>query len=212
RKPAGRNGRWCTTRGGGPRMTRDELAARLLHTFLEELDEQVRVLNAELLALEREGASAQRLGAVFRVAHTLKGAARATRLTPIEELCHAMEGPLAGAQSGARGLREEDFQLLFEAADALSSAGDRLRRSEPLDSAALRTLARRFSASSGRYGSAHLTTPGFGGAPVRDSRQRPATAKTGAGAGRSGSQPRDRSNAGDGFGDSDESDRSAESG
>src|SRR5690606_17571144 len=123
RQPAGGHGRWRATRGGGPRMTRDELAARLLHTFLEELDEQVRVLNAELLALEREGASAQRLGAVFRVAHTLKGAARATRLTPIEELCHAMEGPLAGAQSGARGLREEDFQLLFEAADALSSAG-----------------------------------------------------------------------------------------
>src|SRR5690606_27461692 len=121
-------------------MTRDELAARLLHTFLGELDEHVRVLNAELLAMAREGVSRARLGAVFRVAHTLKGAARATHLSMIEDLCHAMEGPLAAAQRGDRELGPEEFRLLFASADALQAAGDHLRRGESPDTSSMDVL------------------------------------------------------------------------
>lgn len=132
-------------------MSNDELAARLLHTFLGELDEQVRVLNADLLAMERDGVSSLRLGSVFRVAHTLKGAARATQLTAIEELCHAMEGPLAAVQRGVRTLGPEEFRLFFASADALQSAGDRLRRGESVDTAAINVLARRLTATTGSY-------------------------------------------------------------
>lgn len=146
-------------------MTRDELAARLLQTFLGELDELVQTLNVELLRLEREGTAAgsDALDAVFRVAHTLKGAARATRLAAVEELCHAMEGPLAAAKAGRRELVAEDFQLLFEAADALTSTGERLRRGAAPDTAALGALARRITSSAGRHGTVSgLTTPAFG--------------------------------------------------
>lgn len=144
-------------------MTRDELAARLLHTFLEELEEQVRVLNTELLALEREGTTPARLESVFRVAHTLKGAARATRMSAIEELCHGMEGLLAAAREGRHELAAEEFALLFGAADALAAAGSRLRAGSALDVASLGALTRRFTAVSSAYeGAVSAITPPFG--------------------------------------------------
>ncbi len=127
-------------------MPGGDLAARLLRTFLDELDEQVRELNAELLALERDGTTdPARLGAIFRVAHTLKGAARATRLTPIEELCHVMESTLSDARDGYRTLGPGEFRLLYGAADALSGAGAQLRSGTPLDSAPLARLTRQFA-------------------------------------------------------------------
>src|SRR5712691_4380971 len=104
-------------------MNKEQLAARLLTTFLAELDEQVRTMNADLLALEAEPADVERLKSVFRVAHTLKGAARAAAVAPVEQACHALETLLADAREGRLTLGPEEFALLFSAADALSDAG-----------------------------------------------------------------------------------------
>ena len=54
-------------------MDRDKLVARLTATFLEELDEHVRVFNRELLALEQEPTApwAERIKTLFRSAHSL---------------------------------------------------------------------------------------------------------------------------------------------
>ncbi len=108
-------------------MNKDQLAARLLATFAAELDEQVRAMNAELLALEGAPADTERLRSLFRVAHTLKGAARAAGVPLVEEACHALETLLAEARDGKRLLGPEDFASLFAAADALSDAGKQLR-------------------------------------------------------------------------------------
>ncbi|MBI2401582.1 MAG: hypothetical protein HYV20_02360, partial [Gemmatimonadetes bacterium] len=48
-------------------MNRNHLAARLLQTFLGELEEQLRALNAEVLALESSPSDSERLRSVFRV-------------------------------------------------------------------------------------------------------------------------------------------------
>src|SRR5712692_448764 len=101
--------------------------APLLATFLVELEEQVRTMNADLLALEAEPADAERLKSLFRVVHTLKGAARAIAVAPIEQACHALETLLAGAREGKRSLGPEEFALLCSAADALLEAGQRLQ-------------------------------------------------------------------------------------
>ncbi len=106
---------------------RDDLAARLRVTFAEELDEQTSTLNEELLALERAPDEIDRVRAIFRIAHTLKGAARAVGERRIEALCHALEALLAEARDRRIELRQPHFALLFEAADALSAAGDQLR-------------------------------------------------------------------------------------
>ena len=113
-------------------MPPDDLSARLLATFLDELDEQLRTLNDDLLALERTPDDSARLRSLFRVAHTLKGAARAAGVAPVEELCHALEGELAGAREGKTPVTAAQLALGFSAADALADASRRLRAGVPL--------------------------------------------------------------------------------
>ena len=108
-------------------MNRDQLAERLKATFVGELEDQLRVMNADLLALEKDPADGERLKSLFRVAHTLKGAGRAAGVPLIEQACHALEGLLAKARDGAITLAPPDFALLFRAADALADAGARMR-------------------------------------------------------------------------------------
>ncbi|HTE43692.1 MAG TPA: chemotaxis protein CheW, partial [Gemmatimonadaceae bacterium] len=128
-------------------MDRDQLSSRLLATFLGELEDQVRVMNAELLTLEREPANADAMKSLFRVAHTLKGAARAAGVPAIEQTCHALETLLVGARDETLTLGGPEFQLLFGAADALRDAGARLRSGGELDATSLAAVRAALTAS-----------------------------------------------------------------
>jgi len=121
-------------------VKRNGLASRLLTTFLGELEEQVGVMNQELLALEGAPDQRDRLHAVFRIAHTLKGAARAAGVPLVERVCHALESVLADARDGKRTLGAPEFALLFGAADALGDAGARLKAGAELADSPLSTL------------------------------------------------------------------------
>ncbi|HEU4722372.1 MAG TPA: Hpt domain-containing protein, partial [Gemmatimonadaceae bacterium] len=122
-------------------MNRERLAAQLLVTFVGELEEQVRQMNADLLALEATPTAAEPMRSVFRVAHTLKGAARAAGVPAIESACHALESMLIPVRDGQRPITAEEFAHLFRAADALADAGERLRRGEDLTGGGLARLA-----------------------------------------------------------------------
>jgi two-component system chemotaxis sensor kinase CheA len=140
-------------------VNRDQLAAGLLATFLAELEEQVRAMNADLLALEAEPADAERLKSLFRVVHTLKGAARAVAVAPIEHACHALETLLAEARDRKRSLGPEELALLFSAAGALMEAGQRLKTGRDLAGSPLTSLGGRLKAArpgaGGRSGRRH---------------------------------------------------------
>ena len=127
-------------------MNREELSARLLATFLLELQEQAASMNADLLALEAEPADLDRLRALFRGAHTLKGAARAAGVPLVEESCHALEALLAEARDGKLTLGGEHFSLLFEAVDALADAGRRMQAGTALTDSPLSHVARQLGA------------------------------------------------------------------
>ncbi|MEO7823379.1 MAG: response regulator [Gemmatimonadaceae bacterium] len=134
------------------RTTADKgaLAARLLATFLDELDEQLRALDADLLALERDPADAEHLKSVFRIAHTLKGASRAAGVNAIEEVCHELEAMCAVARDAGTPLAGSQISLLFAGSDALADAGRMLRegrdaRSSPVVVELLQQLRRRAS-------------------------------------------------------------------
>jgi two-component system chemotaxis sensor kinase CheA len=127
-------------------VKRNDLAARLLQTFLGELDEQVQALNADLLALEAAPADQERLKAVFRVAHALKGAARAANVPLIEGVCHHLEGLLANARDQKTKLTPQAFHLLFSSADALGEAGARLKRGASLAGSPLEALVQTLTA------------------------------------------------------------------
>jgi two-component system chemotaxis sensor kinase CheA len=131
-------------------MDRDRLLKRLLSTFLEELTENVGSLNRNLLVLEKSADRQERvecLNAVFRTAHSLKGAARSASQGNIEQFCHALESILARAQAGQE-LTAELFGLLFASADALEEAGMRLREQQDLTGSPLLDLLPRLRALS----------------------------------------------------------------
>jgi two-component system chemotaxis sensor kinase CheA len=149
-------------------MSREPLVARLLATFVTELREQVRTMNADLLALEAEPGDMERLKSLFRVAHTLKGAARAAGVAPLESACHALETLLVEAREGRLTLGPEEFALLFGTVDAFDRAGERLGAGQEVashDLAGVRDgLARR---GSGKESPTRPATPAPGPPPPR---------------------------------------------
>jgi two-component system chemotaxis sensor kinase CheA len=129
-------------------MDRDRLLKRLLSTFLEELAENVGLLNRDLLALEKAEGKQERaecLKGLFRVAHSLKGAARSASLGPIEQFCHSLESILARVQAGGE-LTRDVLALLFSAADALEEVGMRLREQQDLTGSPLVEMLPRLAA------------------------------------------------------------------
>lgn len=128
-------------------MNREELSARLLATFLLELQEQAGSMNADLLALEASPSDPERLRSLFRGAHTLKGAARAAGVPLVEECCHALETLLAQARDEKITLGSEHFSLLFETVDGLADAGRRMEAGTPLTDSLLARMVGRLGAS-----------------------------------------------------------------
>jgi two-component system chemotaxis sensor kinase CheA len=137
-------------------MTDDSLAARLLSIFIDELDEQVQQLNEDLLALERTPTDETHLRAVFRVMHTLKGAARAAGLPLVEQVCHTLEHELSQVRDGGQALSGAQIALLFETADALGETRDELRLGRTAPEA---TLSAVLHHASGRRAAAPAVRP-----------------------------------------------------
>jgi two-component system chemotaxis sensor kinase CheA len=90
-----------------------------LQVFLQETDEHLEQLEAGLLELERSGPSAELLAAIFRSAHTLKGAAGAVGHDAMTRLTHAMEEVLDGLRSGRLAFQRTMGDALLEAVDRL---------------------------------------------------------------------------------------------
>lgn len=105
-------------------MNSDQLRdASLLELFALEAESQAGVLNAGLLALEREPTAAVHLEACMRAAHSLKGAARIVGLDGGVRLAHAMEDCLVAAQGGCLLLAPEHIDALLTGTDLLQRIG-----------------------------------------------------------------------------------------
>jgi two-component system chemotaxis sensor kinase CheA len=76
----------------------DEFLKRLLETFQGEAEEHVKATRSGLLELEKTPTperQAEIVEAIFREAHSLKGAARAVEMTEIETICQSLESLMA---------------------------------------------------------------------------------------------------------------------
>ncbi|MBI4523300.1 MAG: response regulator [Deltaproteobacteria bacterium] len=96
---------------------------KLLATFKVETGEHIKALTAGLLALEKTPAAGERMQiveAIFREAHSLKGAARAVNMTEIEALCRSLESVFAAWQRNEVSPSAELFDLLHQTVDGLS--------------------------------------------------------------------------------------------
>jgi two-component system chemotaxis sensor kinase CheA len=121
-------------------VDREAFARRLLQTFASEVEEQSRVLSEEVLALEQQPDDAARFKSVFRVAHSLKGAARAAGVPLVEQVFHALESTLDEVRRGERELADADFAKLLAAVDAMEASVPLLRSGADLATSPLPDL------------------------------------------------------------------------
>lgn len=114
-------------------------------TFATELEGSHRTLVSDTLALERDPGDAERQRSVFRIMHTLKGAARAAGVPAIETLCHSMESELSRAKAAGTPLTPPQLSLLLAIADAFADASQQLKRGEPVLEESVAALLHRMS-------------------------------------------------------------------
>jgi len=105
-------------------MTREDDAflKRLLATFGIEAEEHLKAMSQLLFALEKspphEPITAM-VEALFREAHSLKGAARSVDLTDIEGICRALESIFSKLKQNEIAPSPQFFDVLFQALDQL---------------------------------------------------------------------------------------------
>jgi two-component system chemotaxis response regulator CheY len=95
---------------------------KLLAESLAESREQLTTMEADLLAMEEEGAQIdeERVNRIFRTVHTLKGAAGLTDLRKIADLAHRTENVLALIRSRKLAPTPDSVRILLRATDCLS--------------------------------------------------------------------------------------------
>ena len=111
-------------------MDKDHLAQRLMVTFLGELEDHVRSLERDLLALEKQSmplARQELFATLFRSAHSLKGAARSVGVTSLESAGHRLEELFVAGRDGRMPLDASYFNSVLLIVDELREAGQSLQ-------------------------------------------------------------------------------------
>jgi two-component system chemotaxis sensor kinase CheA len=100
----------------------DELLQRLRATFRVEAQEHVQTIASGLVELERAAPPppAATLDGIFRAAHSLKGAARAVNMAPVESLCQSLESVFAALKREALTPSPGLFDVLHRTLGLLS--------------------------------------------------------------------------------------------
>jgi two-component system chemotaxis sensor kinase CheA len=95
---------------------------RLLATFAVEAKEHITAISSGLIELEKASAVERQMEiieAVFREAHSLKGAARAVNMINIEAVCQSLESVFASLKRREMTLSSELLDVLHAAVDGL---------------------------------------------------------------------------------------------
>jgi len=90
--------------------------------FLAESREHLSACNQLLLDWERDPASPEPVGGLFRAVHTVKGMAATMGYGRVADLAHRMENLLDQLRRSGRKPADEIIQLLFRGTDALEKA------------------------------------------------------------------------------------------
>ncbi|GLQ91511.1 hybrid sensor histidine kinase/response regulator [Dyella acidisoli] len=124
----------------------DDLLERLRATFQSEADEHLKSMSSDLLTLEHASSDESKnlVEAIFRSAHSLKGAAQSVNLEPIGVVCQSLESVLAALKARRLELMPPLLNLLHESLDAighlLSMDVALLGKRQPLAAAVARRL------------------------------------------------------------------------
>ena len=108
----------------------------LQEQFVTEARELIRQATDDLIALERDGASPERIDGVFRAFHTLKGSAGVVELPAMSVMLHAAEDLLAGVRGGQLRANSEIIDAALACLDQVSGWVDDFEASGRLSSRA----------------------------------------------------------------------------
>jgi two-component system chemotaxis sensor kinase CheA len=92
----------------------------LQEQFVTEARDLIRQATDNLIALERDGTSPERVDSVFRAFHTLKGSASVVELPAMGIMLHAAEDLLAGVRNGSLGADAEIIDAALACLDQVS--------------------------------------------------------------------------------------------
>ncbi|MBU5488452.1 chemotaxis protein CheA [Clostridium sp. MSJ-8] len=109
--------------------------SQYMQMFLEESMDNLQTLNESLLELEQNPDDIDRINAIFRVAHTIKGMAATMGFTDIAELTHKMEDVLSEFRDGELKVSQEVVTVLFDCLDTLEKMINNIEdeNDEPVD-------------------------------------------------------------------------------
>ena len=100
---------------------KDYSSFSMLDLLRTEVSEQGKVLTEGLLALEVDPTATDRLEALMRAAHSIKGAARLVGVEPIVKLAHVAEDVFVAAQNSTITLNSDHVDILLNAVDKIIS-------------------------------------------------------------------------------------------
>lgn len=138
----------------------------LIAVFIQEAREHMEEFELGLNCLQRGDADADVLNAIFRSAHTIKGAAGAVELRVIESFTHVLEEVLDRMRDGTIDASPETVDLLLASGDHISAMLDTLEAAPEAGEAALddegETLRDRLAELSGHVGGVTVPAAGDG--------------------------------------------------
>ncbi|MFA7525845.1 MAG: Hpt domain-containing protein, partial [Acidithiobacillus sp.] len=111
----------------------DPQMAAALQTFFEESRELLQDMENALLFMEHAGADSERINAVFRAAHTIKGSAGLFGLEEVVRFTHRLENLLDQIRSGVTDLTPVRITLLLSCGDHIAGYLDRIATDSSLD-------------------------------------------------------------------------------
>lgn len=98
-----------------------EASAEDIKVFLDEAEEQLQVMEADILTLEKQPGKAEVLQEIFRAAHTLKGSSATLGHRKMAEVTHAMENLLDKLRRGRVIATTRVIDTLFACLDVLKT-------------------------------------------------------------------------------------------
>lgn len=106
-------------------------------TFFDEADELLADMEQHLLALAPAAPDAERLNAIFRAAHSIKGGAGTFGFRALQETTHLMENLLDDARRGELSLTPDMINLFLETKDIMQEQLEAYKNSREPDDASV---------------------------------------------------------------------------
>src|SRR4051794_13223678 len=95
------------------------MSDKLIDTFIAEANDLIVDIEKSLLQLDGEPANQEKISAIFRAMHTIKGAAGMFGYELVQNITHHLENIFQEIRDATRMLDEEITQVTFKTLDQL---------------------------------------------------------------------------------------------